>query len=179
MSVSAARHFLLSIVLAVTPFGLSAATTLYKLVDENGKITYVEVVPAEFRGKVMPFSLDPSANTAEVMTPAEKMSLQPGAKASGYLEQRRATRTTLEASLENARARLERAKRALADATVDEGPLVPRQVHSVNPNTGAITRGVRMPDEGLLARVAELEAEVTKAEEAVSVAETAYRRGVD
>lgn len=51
--------------------GLEAnAQTLYKLIDKNGKVTYVEKPPKNFDGKVIRLDIDPNANTATLPKPA-------------------------------------------------------------------------------------------------------------
>ena len=42
----------------------AAAETLYKLIDKNGKVTYVEKPPKDFDGKVIRLDIDTSANTS-------------------------------------------------------------------------------------------------------------------
>ena len=50
--------------LALFAAGDALAQTLYKLIDKNGKVTYVEKVPPNYDGKVVPVTIDPNANTA-------------------------------------------------------------------------------------------------------------------
>jgi uncharacterized protein DUF4124 len=44
--------------------GSAGAETLYKLIDKNGKVTYVEKPPKDFDGKVIRLDIDTSANTS-------------------------------------------------------------------------------------------------------------------
>ena len=47
----------------------SAAQTLYKLIDKNGKVTYADKPPKDFDGKVIPMDIDPNRNRATLSTP--------------------------------------------------------------------------------------------------------------
>jgi len=92
----------------------SAAQTLYKLIDKNGKVTYADAPPKDFDGKVIPIDIDPNRNRATLVTP-------------GTPEAERAIGEKMKASdaagteLKQAQARLETARKNLAFAR--ENPL--------------------------------------------------------
>src|SRR5205085_12348761 len=46
-----------------------AAQTLYKLIDKNGKVTYVDTPPKNFDGQVIPVEIDTKRNSATITTP--------------------------------------------------------------------------------------------------------------
>ena len=138
----------------------AAAQTLYKLIDKNGKVTYSESPPKDFDGKVVPMNIDPNANTATLPKPgaaprpeteAEKILRRPSPGGGG--------------GVEAARERLDTARKALKDA-ID------------NPREGEVQRvgivggGTRpVETEDYKQRVAGLETDVRKAEEALRAAE--------
>ena len=43
----------------------ASAQALYKLVDRNGKVTYSDTVPKDFKGRVIPLHIDPDLNSSE------------------------------------------------------------------------------------------------------------------
>src|SRR5258706_11423114 len=96
----------LALVLGAHP---SAAQTLYKLIDKNGKVTYADTPPKDFDGKVIPIDVDPNRNRATLVTP-------------GTQEAERAIGEKVKASdaanveLKQAQARLETARKNLAFA---------------------------------------------------------------
>ena len=59
---SAARFVLLVLALGCADAG---AQSLYKLVDRNGKVTYSDTVPRDFKGRVIPLHVDPNLNASE------------------------------------------------------------------------------------------------------------------
>lgn len=62
---------LIAVALAVLP-AAALAETLYKLIDKNGKVTYVQERPKHFDGQVIAVEIDPNANKATLpkYTPA-------------------------------------------------------------------------------------------------------------
>jgi hypothetical protein len=56
-----------SLVLLVLALGCTGASAqaLYKLVDKNGKVTYSDTVPKDFKGRVIPLNIDPNLNSSE------------------------------------------------------------------------------------------------------------------
>jgi hypothetical protein len=132
----------------------AAAQTLYKLIDKNGKVTYSESPPKDFDGKVVPMNIDPNANTATMPKAAPGAFTPPGGGASASADR-----------AQSARERLDAARKALKDA-ID------------NPREGEVTRmgivggGTRpVETEEYKQRIAGLEADVRKAEEALRAAE--------
>ena len=134
----------------------AAAQTLYKLIDKNGKVTYSESPPKDFKGQVIRMDIDPKANTATLprpsAAPAPAKSSAPAA-ASGR------------DSVEAARGRLEAARKALQEA-IDN----PRddEIRRVG-NKGGGTRPV--PTDEYEKRLEGLRESVRKAEEDLRVAE--------
>jgi hypothetical protein len=130
------------------------AQTLYKLIDKNGKVTYSESPPKDFDGKVVPMNIDPNANTATMPKAAPGAFTPPagGSSAGGD-------------AAKSARERLDAARKALKDA-ID------------NPREGEVQRvgivggGTRpVETEEYKQRIAGLEADVRKAEEALRAAD--------
>lgn len=60
--------------LAVAAAASAQTTTLYKLIDRNGKVTYVEKPPKDFDGQVIRVDVDPKANTATLPKPGAPLS---------------------------------------------------------------------------------------------------------
>lgn len=137
--------------LALAAADACAQTTLYKLVDRNGKVTYAEKPPKDFDGKVIRIDIDPNANTATLPTmprPAEKAApakraVDPGARLSA------------------AEDRLEAARKALADA--QENPR-DEDVQWIANKGGGVRR---VPTEAHARRLAALEKAVQDAEDEV------------
>jgi len=136
--------------LAALP-GLAVAQTLYKLIDKNGKVTYVDKPPKDFDGQVIPVDIDTKRNSATISTPGS------GAGASAF-DQRRAAEAAQSDRVKVAQDKLEAAKKALADAREN-----PREgeVNRVG-NVGGFTRPV--PTEAYEKRLAGLEEAVRAAE---------------
>lgn len=138
----------------------AAAQTLYKLIDKNGKVTYVDSPPKDFDGKVIPIEVDPNRNRATLGTPgtpAAEQAANQRAKAVEAADQR----------LRQAQARLEAARKDLAFARD-------------NPQEGEVERmgkvggGTRpVYTEAYERRIAALEQAVKAAEEDVRRAEKA------
>lgn len=94
--------------------------TLYKLVDKDGKVTYVDKVPRGFTGEVTPITMDTAA-TANAPPPAAPpaRAVPPAAvgEAAGptdSLSRKRALRDRLQANIDRARLKLDAARKALA-----------------------------------------------------------------
>jgi len=137
--------------------GLSAAqTTLYKLIDKNGKVTYSDSPPKNFEGQVIPVDIDTKRNSATISTPGT----DPRVRA---FEEKETAEVRASDRVKAAEAKLEAAKKALADAREN-----PREgeVNRVG-NAGGFTRPV--PTEAYEKRLANLE-------EAVRVAEAELRQ---
>ena len=149
------RNAIVAAVFALAAFPL-AAQTLYKLIDKNGKVTYVDTPPKNFDGQVIPVDIDTKRNSATINTPGTAQ----GAKA---FDEKQAAEERASANVKAAEAKLEAAKKALADAREN-----PREgeVDRVG-NAGGGTRPV--PTESYEKRLANLE-------EAVRVAEAELRQ---
>ena len=152
---SAVRCILLATLAAAAP---AAAQTLYKLIDKKGRVTYVQEKPKDFDGEVIQLDIDPKANTATLpkfTPPKAEPAAKAGTPAGRSAEERVAT----------ARANLEAAQKALADARDNpgEGDIVRMG------NVGGGTRPVPSPQ--YQKRLLELEREVKEAEAALRAAE--------
>ncbi|HXZ49041.1 MAG TPA: DUF4124 domain-containing protein [Usitatibacter sp.] len=180
-------------------FSLSVATAasatprvFYKWVGPDGHTHYADAPPKGFTGQVTRIEVDPGAYAAPPSPGVAKEEKAPSAPGPDLLQQRRETRARLEANLEQARARLDQARKALADAqephedewqvTQFSLPVGPGQVPRSNCRKvqgGKVICPGRVPSEQYYERLDQLQQEVKLAEQAVEDAERAYRRGVD
>ena len=153
---NASNAIIVAMLVALVPGVVAAQTTLYKLIDKNGKVTYVDTPPKNFDGQVIPVDIDTKRNSATINTPGTAQ----GAKA---FDEKQAAEERASANVKAAEAKLEAAKKALADAREN-----PREgeVDRVG-NAGGGTRPV--PTESYEKRLANLE-------EAVRVAEAELRQ---
>jgi hypothetical protein len=138
---------------AATLAAPAAAETLYKLIDRKGKVTYVQERPKDFDGEVIAIEIDPKANTATLpkFTPrAEPAPARPAAPAKTHEER-----------VAQARARVEAAQKALANARDNPGEGDIQRLGIV----GGGTRPVLSPE--YEKRLADLERDVKEAEEAL------------
>jgi carbohydrate-selective porin OprB len=133
----------------------ACAETLYKLIDRNGKVTYVQDPPKNFDGKVIRLDIDTSANTATGRRPA---SPQTSNEAIIHRQEPDAARLQ---GLKAAQEKLEAARKAYADARD-------------NPREGDVqrmgnVRGGARPvfSEEYQKRLDQLEAQVREAEQEV------------
>jgi hypothetical protein len=142
--------------MALVPSLAVAQATLYKLIDKNGKVTYVDTPPKNFDGQVIPVDIDTKRNSATISTPGT----QERAKA---FEDKQAAELQATERVKAAEAKLESAKKALANARENpqEG-----EVNRVG-NAGGGTRAVPTP---------EYEKRIASLEEAVRVAEAELRQ---
>ncbi len=175
----------------------AAAQVLYKLVDRQGRVTYSDKAPKNFNGTVSILTPDTESNLLPSGRPAE--AARPPAQAPGVAEGRRNKREELEKRLRAAQARVEAARKALAeggDPQQDEmqtiqhrkPPLAAGQsppnrncFTTRNPRTGAevLNCPTRVPNDAYYERQKKLEEELKAAEEELAEAERAYRRGTD
>ncbi len=183
--------------LAVSAAMNASAVTFYKWTDKDGGVHYGDAPPKGFHGKVTRVDVDPAAHA--VAPPAapsgttQAVPALPEAAPTDMLTQRRETRARLEQNLAQARARLDLARKALAEAT-EPNPDEWQFVQGVRPAAGSpqvarsncykTTTGTtvcpsRVPNEQYFQRLDRLQAEVEAAQKAVDEAEVAYRRGVD
>jgi hypothetical protein len=134
---------------------LASAQTLYKLVDKNGKVTYSEQAPkpGEFDGTVTRIDVNPNANTATLPRYEPKPS-QPATNPGSRMP-----------DVNAARARLEAAQKALADARDNPSS---EEVRRIGTKSG-FTRPVET--EAYKSKLEKLEADVKAAEEEVKRAE--------
>ena len=137
----------------------ACAETLYKLIDRKGKVTYVEKPPKDFDGQVIRIEIDPKANTATFPKPPPAKAAEAPKKAAP------AKAPSMEDRIGAARARVEAAKQALADAQAN-----PRdgEIRFIG-NVGGGTRPVPTPE--YEARLEALERDVREAEEELRRAE--------
>lgn len=152
---------LLATALLVAAAAPSWAQTVYKLIDRNGKVTYSGDPPKDFDGRVIRIDIDPNANKATLGVPkpaaAPSGREEPGAKA----KEAAPPQPTEAQKLEAAQGRLERARKALADAREHPGDGDIRFIG----NVGGGTRPV--PTEEYQQRLAGLERAVKEAEDEV------------
>ena len=198
------RHALgvLGVAAACGVSGLALGQAVFKWVDKDGKVHFADKPPTNFKGEVTRITPDaqpdpvaprPKAKPEAVPIEEEKA---PDANA-----RRRATREHLAARVAAARAKLEQARRALADgegAGDDEKQFVqerldrnarrpertppPRSncMSQVTPDGKPIWICPRpVPGQAYYERREKLEEAVRKAEEELDEAQRAYRRGVD
>jgi hypothetical protein len=138
----------------------TAAQTLYKLIDKDGKVTYSEKPPKDFQGKVIRMEIDPKANTATLPsgsrpeTEAQRIIRRPTPDTPGRADPVRAAREKLEA-----------AQKALQDATDNPREGEVRRMG----NVGGGTRPV--PTEDYQKRLDALQENVRKAEEELRLAQ--------
>ena len=198
------RLFLRSLaVLCALGLALAAdAKTLYKLVEKNGKVSYVDKVPKGFDGEVTEIIMDAAPTPAANPPPAP-----PRAPAAAPPEgkrdintERKEARARLQAALDRAREKLAAAKKALADGVDvedDELQVIQQRYDASGAKPGAAGPRsncfqqmggngrpvwicpVMVPGEKYRDRQKLLEDAVRSAEAEVTAAEDAYRRGTD
>ena len=185
--------------------GISApafAQTMYKWTDAQGRIQYSDRPPKNFKGEVTRIESDAQPPQApawvpKAAAPKAQEATQAEKAPADINSRRRATREKLAADVTRARARLEAAKKALDEA---EGPQVgerqvvqqrfPRGTQPATPRSNcrevvasdgkkSLMCPALVPGEGYYDRVRVLEEAVASAEQALELAERAYRQGVD
>jgi hypothetical protein len=191
---SAVRALLLAV--AATLATPAFAQVIYKLVDRQGRVTYSNTEPKDFDGTVTRLETDAGSN---VVPSAKAGDAPPRAGASSDVaEKRRRTREDLEKKLRAAQDRVEAARKAKAEggdplpeelqtiqhrrAPLPSGQLPPSPncFNATDPN-GAVFLNcpTRVPQEAYFERLKKLDEELRLAEEALELAERAYRRGTD
>jgi exonuclease VII small subunit len=148
--------------IALLVAGHAAAQTLYKLIDKNGKVTYVDTPPKDFDGKVVPVQVDTKRNSATITTPGTREAVR-------SFDEKAAASDQAAARLKSAQEKLEAAKKNLAFAR--ENPQAGEVARMGNAGGG--TRPVPTPD--YEKRLAELERSVKDAEDEVKQAQRAAR----
>jgi hypothetical protein len=145
------KAVIVGMLVALVPGMVAAQTTLYKLIDKNGKVTYSDSPPKNFDGQVIPVDIDTKRNSATINTPGTAA----GVKA---IDEKQAADARASERVKAAESRLEAAKKALADARENPGE---NDVNRVG-NAGGFTRPV--PTEAYEKRLANLEEAVRAAE---------------
>ena len=146
--------------LAVVFMDPSAAQTVYKLIDRNGKVTYAEKPPKYFDGQVIRIDINPEANRATLTAPAPPRELAPHPAPPTAADHRGE-------QLDAARKKLEEATKALADARDNPGEDDMRFMGNVG---GGVRR---VPTEAYQQRLAILERQVKEAKDEVDALEKA------
>ena len=174
----------------------AAAQFLYKLIDRQGRVTYSDREPKDFDGTVVRIETDAAAN----IVPSAKAGAAPprAGGVSAWSEERRRNREELEQKLRAAQDRVEAARKAKAEG----GEPLPDELQTIqrhgaplksgeqarNPNCFASTAPSgaaslncpsRVPADAYYERQKKLEDDLAKAEEALALAERAFRRGTD
>jgi Domain of unknown function (DUF4124) len=185
-----------------------AQQVLYKWTDASGKTQYSDRPPKDFKGEVTRIETDvqpaqvvlPKSEAAPKKSESLKNDGAARDNPSDYLTKQRARRAELELGVARAREALEAARKALAD-TSDPGPDEVQVIQNRGDNNGGkdsakvgrancrqvadnngkaitICPGL-IPSSDYYERIAQLQEAVRKAEENLSNALDAYRRGVD
>ena len=201
---SAARLVAALLALACAAIG-AQAQVLYKWIDADGKVQYSDTPPKNPNGPVTRIERDvaptPSPAIPMKAEPARAApKAEPAAPASDIAAQRRAKRAMLEARLNQARDKLDAAKKALAEASgpepkerqvfrqeIKQGQGGMHGLSSARANCKEVVKDGKKATmcSGMYAtdayyeRVAKLQVAVRQAEEDLDEAEQAWRRGVD
>ncbi len=183
------------------------AQVLYKWIDADGKVQYSDRPPKDMKGVTR---IEPDTPATQAPAPAApaipaKAAVDPKApaRAQDPAGKRRAVRNELERKLDEARANLDAARKALAEASSpepEERQIIQQQMKSgkgsggmhglslarsnCRPSTdksgkAGVMCAASVPNEAYFERIAKLEEAVRNAEEELSQAEQAWRRGVD
>jgi len=182
------------------PEAILSQQVLFKWTDAEGKIQYSDRPPKDFKGPVT--RIEPMYEKESPILPkpvaappeARKESVEP---VTDLAAKRRAIRKQLEARLTQARDNLEAAKKALTEAApeLDERQVIQQRAASggMHGMTGRSNCRQEVGGDGrkvlmcptmvagptYFDRVAKLEQALARAEEELSAAELAWRRGVD
>ena len=143
----------------------AAAQTLYKLIDKNGKVTYSEKPPKDFDGKVIRLDIDPNANTATLPKPPPPSAQERTGRNSDAQPEKGGAKAPTGDKVQDARDRLDAAKRAYENALNNPGE---DDVNRVG-NKGGGTRPVF--SDAYQAKLTALEAAVKQAEAELKRAE--------
>ena len=170
--------------------------SFYRWTDAQGRIQYSDrPPPASFKGEVTRVEVDTETNTRAVDTPPAPRVAPDVLKdvTPDLAKQRREKRAKLEEAVQKAEKNLAEAKAALAqggDLKEDEQGVIQRRYakpQADKANCRVVAEGERKvvicpavtPNEQYYERQKSLEEAVRKAEEELSDAQLAYRRGVD
>jgi hypothetical protein len=182
----------------------AAAVTFYKWTDDRGEVHYGDTPPKAFAATAKRIDVDTTSQpVARPRLPvAPPLAVPEPTAAPDPLTQRRLTRARLQKNLDDARARLDLAQKALAETAgpqegeqqVVQGQPLPIPPDAPVPNAGsghsnctsvATPNGRRVfcphlvPGEEYYARIDRMQEAVRVAQQAVEDAELAYRQGVD
>jgi hypothetical protein len=200
-----AVRILVALLMAGMAAAPAAAVSFYKWTDDRGEVHYGDTPPKAFAATAKRIDVDTAPHAAARPRPpiVEPVLVpQPAVAAPDPLTQRRLTRARLEKNLEDARARLDLAQKALAETAspqegeqqVVQGQPLPIPPDAPVPNAGsghsnctsvATPNGRRVfcphlvPGEEYYARIDRMQEAVRVAQQAVEDAELAYRQGVD
>ena len=172
------------------------AQVLYKLIDKQGKVTYVDSVPPNYEGEVVRMEPDTPATGSEQQRPVARPAAPlPAPTLNSRLQ---ANREDLEKKLRAAQARFAAASKTKADG----GDVRPEEFQPVQrryplpksgeapPRANCLTRNdpdgssylicpFPVPNDDYYARQKAIDEELRLAQEALQEAERNYRRGVD
>ena len=120
--------------------GAAQSDAFYRWVDKDGKVQYSDRPPKNAPGEVTRVEIDPATNTTRLPVPAKNDAAAAAVEDKGtdMAGKRRALRAALEADVERARAKLERAKDALAGAVPEdsERQVIQQRSDMSNPRPG-------------------------------------------
>jgi hypothetical protein len=145
------------------------AQTMYKYVDKDGKVTYSDKPPRNGEKAETVAPVEKGANIVKLDNKGTQATAQKFSDVKGRTDQRVAARDKLEKAVNEAEDRLTRAKKALENGRDPKDGEQRIVVRAQGGNSVFRT-------EAYYARVAALEADVKKAEEALSLAQERYRR---
>ena len=178
----------------------AGAVTFYKWTDDRGQVHYGDAPPKAFAATAKRIDVDTTSQPVARPRPplAQPVAApEPPTATPDPLTQRRLTRARLEKNLEAARARLDLARKALAETAspqegeqqVVQGNALPGQAGVPNAGSGranciktaagTVVCPHLVPGEQYYERMDRMQEEVRLAEQAVQDAELAYRQGVD
>jgi len=198
----------IALVVPLAAASLAPAATLYKLVDAQGRVSYVAEPPKGFDGKATPIEVASGTEQGVRFGPAkeEEAATNAEAKADDYLAQRRARWSAVEKRLKDAHAWLDEARENVANAVPGEGDVIRVAKQTAADNAGTSPKSYESPmvngdtqmcstvirngrrvqacarravSEDYAKRLEYLEDQVRQAELAVADAEIAYRRNMD
>lgn len=181
---------------AVLAAPAGAQKILYKLIDRQGRVIYTDSVPKNFDGTVTPLEPVTESNVVPSAKPPEDAAR---AKApAGINETRRQAREGLDQKLRAAQAKAEAARKAKAEGgdplpeelqTIQHRSAPPRSGQPLpkpncflakTPNGAPVVHcPSQVPNDAYYARQKKLEDDLAAAEEELTLAERAYRRGTD
>lgn len=162
------RGLIMALTVAVCA-GSTFAQTMYKYVDKDGKVTYSDKPPKNGEKAEAVAAPEKSANTVKLDNKGSGATAQKFSDVKSRGDARIAAREKLQKEVDVAEDRLAKAKKALEDG---RDPLEGERrivVRAQGGNSVLLT-------EGYHARISQLESDVKKAEEALSLAMEKYRR---